>query len=155
MRGQDLFGLCRRLGLDRDESADAVQETILRLWRELRSGTEVLDLDAWSFRVAYRIAMDHHRFVRRLAEGCRRIAGSASARAAEAPDPYATIGLELLWRSVDRLPDRQRVAIYLRYRCDLSFDQVASVMHITPGAARSHATQAVATLRGMIGEEAR
>ena len=23
MRGQDLFGLCRRLGLDRDESADA------------------------------------------------------------------------------------------------------------------------------------
>ena len=52
-----------------------------------------------------------------------------------------------LWTLVDRSPTRQRQAIYLRYHADLSFVDVAHVIGITASAARSHATQAVATLR--------
>ena len=55
-RSQEMFGFARRLGLGDEEASDAVQETMLRLWRELDSGTDVADPDAWAFRVLYRLA---------------------------------------------------------------------------------------------------
>ena len=58
-RGRELFGLCRRLGLDEDEANDAVQETFLRMWQESSRGIVIVDAEGWAFRVAYRLAMDH------------------------------------------------------------------------------------------------
>jgi RNA polymerase sigma factor (sigma-70 family) len=52
-----------------------------------------------------------------------------------------------VWTEVDRLPERQREVLYLRYRADLPFDAIARVLGITSSAARSHATQALGTLR--------
>ena len=73
-RGQDLYGFALGLGLRDEEAADAVQETMLRLWRELASGKDVHDVDAWAFRTAYRLAIDQHRLRTRLAgaAGCAR-----------------------------------------------------------------------------------
>ena len=34
--GQDLYGLARRAGLDDQTAEDAVQETLVRLWLEVR-----------------------------------------------------------------------------------------------------------------------
>ena len=53
----------------------------------------------------------------------------------------------VVWNEVDRLPERQRAVLYLRYRADLSFGTIGHVLGITASAARSHATQAVGTLR--------
>jgi DNA-directed RNA polymerase specialized sigma24 family protein len=52
--GQNLFGLARRAGLDDQTAEDAVQETLVRLWLEVRSGTDILDPPAWSFRTLAR-----------------------------------------------------------------------------------------------------
>src|SRR6266550_2623349 len=71
--GQDLYGLARRAGLDDQTAEDAVQETLVRLWIEIRSGTDILDPPAWSFRTLYRIAMDQHRLRRRVRELVERI----------------------------------------------------------------------------------
>ncbi len=55
-----------------------------------------------------------------------------------------------VWSQVDRLPDRQRQVIYLRYQADLSFEEIGQVMGIEPGAARSYATAAHRTLRSAL-----
>ena len=55
-----------------------------------------------------------------------------------------------VWAEVDRLPERQRQVVYLRYRADLAFDEIGEVLGITSSAARSHSTQAMATLRGRL-----
>ena len=55
-----------------------------------------------------------------------------------------------VWAEVDRLPLRQRQVIYLRYRSDLEHAEIGQVLGITASAARSHATQAIATLRGRL-----
>ena len=65
-RGRELWGLARRLGASDEQAADVVQEAHLRLWRELSAGTHVDDIDAWTFRVAYRLVMDQHRLGRRV-----------------------------------------------------------------------------------------
>jgi RNA polymerase sigma factor (sigma-70 family) len=140
-RGRELFGLCRRLGLDEDEANDAVQEAFLRLWDQSAKGVDILDPDAWAFRVTYRIAMDQHR-LRRLA---RSVADRLSA--VDRPTEVDPVDRLSVWAAVDRLPPRQRAVIYLRYRADLSYDQIAGVMSITANGARNDASAAVASLR--------
>src|SRR5688572_24258896 len=75
-RGQALFGFARSLGLTDDQAADAVQETLLRLWRELARERPINDPVAWAFRTIYRISMDEHRLRRRLASLRERIGRS-------------------------------------------------------------------------------
>lgn len=43
--------------------------------------------------------------------------------------------------------------IYLRYRSDLSYEEIGQVLGITASAARSHATQAMDTLRHRLAAE--
>ena len=140
-RGRELFGLCRRLGLDEDEANDAVQETFLRMWNESSRGVAILDPDGWAFRVAYRLAMDHHRFVR--------LARSVTDRLSTRPDREDVDPADRLsvWAAVDRLPPRQRAVLYLRYRADLSYDRIGTVMGITANGARNDASVATAALR--------
>jgi len=144
-QGQGLFGLARRAGLDDEAAEDAVQETLVRLWLEVRSGTDILNPPAWSFRTLYRIAMDQHRLRRRVRELVERIG--------RRPPPPATDPVQqmTIWSLVDRLPLRQRQVMYLRYRADMTFEEIGVVMAITPSGARAHVAKASATLRRSLG----
>ena len=140
-RGRELFGLCRRLGLDEDEANDAIQEAFLRMWAESAKGTVILDAEAWAFRVTYRLAMDHHRLGRLVRTLTDRLSEVTTREELDPADRLA------VWAAVDRLPPRQRAVIYLRYRADLSYERIATVMGITANGARNDASAATATLR--------
>ena len=149
-RGDDLYGFALRMGLSDDDAADAVQDVMLRVWRELISGKELMDLDAWAFRVTYRLAMDRHRLHTRVAGSLGRL---LSRTVQIAPDPADSAGADAVWRAVDSLPERQRAAVYLRYQADMAFEQIGLAMGITPVAARSHVSTALARLRRQFGQE--
>jgi RNA polymerase sigma factor (sigma-70 family) len=138
------------MGLSDDDAADAVQDVMLRVWRELISGKELMDLDAWAFRVTYRLAMDRHRLHTRVAGSLGRL---LSRTVQIAPDPADSAGADAVWRAVDSLPERQRAAVYLRYQADMAFEQIGLAMGITPVAARSHVSTALARLRRQFGQE--
>ena len=92
--------------------------------------------------------MDEHRLRRRI----DRIREAILARPRlAAPDPAAQD--ESIWLVVDRLPARQREVLYLRYRADLGFDEIARVLGITAGGARANATKAIASLRRALPED--
>jgi RNA polymerase sigma-70 factor (ECF subfamily) len=149
-RGQDLYGFALGLGLSEQEAADAVQEAMLRLWRELAAGRDVVDLDAWVFRTTYRLAVDHHRLRRRISGSLGRLIAREQRHAS---DPAESADADALWQAVDELTGRQRAVLYLRYRADLPFDRIGFALGITSNAARSHATNAVATLRRRLAQE--
>jgi len=149
-RSQEMFGFVRRLGLNDEEASDAVQETILRLWRELDSGAAIADPDAWAFRTLYRVSIDSHRLRRRVAGMVDRIGGGlsgASNRGRHDGDPARRIEVDAVWQAVDRLPERQRAVLYLRYRADLPYERIGLALGITPSAARGHASTGLAALR--------
>jgi len=146
--GQSLLGLAIRSGLSHEAAEDAVQEALFRLWQEVRKGVDIIDPRAWSFRTLYRIAMDEHRIRRRGSD----IVARLSTRAWRTLDPDIAQRISI-WSLVDRLPTRQRQVLYLRYKADLSFDQIAATLGITASAARAHATFAAARLRTTMGEE--
>ena len=140
-RGRELFGLCRRLGLDDDEANDAVQEAFLRMWAESARGTAIIDPEAWAFRVTYRLAMDHHRLSRLGRSLADRLSAIGSTDELDPTDRLA------VWAAVDRLPPRQRAVLYLRYRADLSYERIGKVMGITANGARNDASVATSSLR--------
>lgn len=144
--GQRLFGYALRLGVDPARAADLVQEALIRLWRELGRGTAIASREAWTYRALSRLAMDEHRLRRRVATLVARLGEHTSPRVMEI-DAEERVAV---WSQVDRLPDRQRQVIYLRYRADLSFEEIGQVMGIEPGAARSYASVAHRTLRSLL-----
>jgi RNA polymerase sigma factor (sigma-70 family) len=156
-RSQEMFGFARRLGLADEDASDAVQETMLRLWRELDSGTNVVDPDAWAFRVLYRLAVDNHRLrgrLRGLAERLRapRPAGDPGRLDG---DPARRFEVDAVWQAIDRLPERQRAVLYLRFRADLPYERIGLALSISAGAARGHASTGLASLRRRLTQEDR
>lgn len=147
-RGAELYGFVRRLGVASDAANDTVQEALLRLWAALDAGDPIANVDGWAFRTTYRIAMDHHRGMRRVTRIVERLRPKPGAdMQAVATDRIA------LWEAVDRLPERQRAAVYLRYRSDLSYDQIGAVMDISPVSARSHVSRALDRLGAILSRE--
>jgi RNA polymerase sigma factor (sigma-70 family) len=144
--GQALFGFALRLGLTPTEAQDAVQETLLRLWSAMSSGS-IERPRAWAYRTIYRVAMDEHRLRRRskaILDRIGRFAGRPTLPSADLVD---------IWSSVDRLSNRQRQVIYLRYQADLAFEEIGATLGISAGAARSHASTALQALRTALAKE--
>lgn len=141
-RGRELWGLARRLGASDEQAADVVQEAHLRLWRELSQGRAIDDVDAWVFRVAYRLVMDQHRLGRRVRELVGRLTDARPETVTHIIDDRLS-----LWPMVDRLPARERATLYLRYRADLTFEQIGEVMGITTASARTYASRGTERLR--------
>jgi RNA polymerase sigma factor (sigma-70 family) len=149
-RGQALYGFARRLGLSDEDAADAVQEALLRVWAMLSRGQRIRDLDAMSFRILFRVAMDQHRLRRRVAE----LVGRLTSVVRE--NPPVSLGADLrgdVWAAVDLLPPRQKSVLYLRYQADLPYEQIGFTLGISASAARAHASLGLATLRRRLGRE--
>jgi len=148
--GQRLYGYALRLGVDAGRAADVVQEALLRLWDELGRGTTIASREAWTYRTVARLAMDEHRLSKRIARLIARLSDGPAPR----PMEVASTERVAIWAQVDRLPDRQRQVIYLRYQADLSYEEIGQIMGIEPGAARSYATTAHRALRQALVEGA-
>ena len=146
-RGRELFGFARNLGLTDEEARDATQEALLRLWRALDAGKGIGQPEAWTFRALYRICMDEHRWRRRVRGLAERLQ-----RRTESSEGDQSEGIAV-WDAVERLPARQRHAVYLRYRADLPFDEVGAILGIAAASARSHVSRALDTLRARLSDE--
>lgn len=145
--GQQLFGFVRRLGVGDDEASDITQEALLRLWRICIAGDPPDRPAAWTFRTAYHLAMDRHR-VRRRWEGFLTRQTSGRPHLIDRRDELLAI-----WLEVDRLPARQRQVLYLRYRADLTFEDIASILGIDASSARANASRGMAKLRDRLTAE--
>jgi RNA polymerase sigma factor (sigma-70 family) len=147
-RGGELFGFARHLGLTDEEARDAAQEALLRLWNAMDGGKQIGQPDAWTFRTLYRICMDQHRWRRRVMALAERLTPRSPLNQPDQTDLIA------VWSAVERLPRRQRLAIYLRYRADLPFEEIGTILGIAPVSARSHVSRALETLRANLSDEA-
>ena len=146
--GAALYDFARHQGLTDEQAADAVQEALMRLWRELRRGTPIERPPAWLFRTVYHLAMAQHRWRRQLASLLPRLAPRNVAYAGPDASDRLTV-----WGSVDELPARQRQVLYLHYAADLPFEQIAEILGISPSAARTHASRGLATVRTALTQE--
>lgn len=126
-----------RLLRDRDDAEDAAAEALARAAMHWRRVGEMPHRDAWVQRVAANVAIDQ---LRR-----RRHAPAPAAEVVDLADPL--VGRLEVADLLRGLPARQREVLALRYLLDLSIDEVAAALGLTPNSVKTHTARAAATLR--------
>ncbi len=123
---------------------DVVQEAFLRAYRDWERIGRYENPGAWVRRVAMNLATSRFRKLQSEAKALARLAGASSASSELIP-----VG-DSLWNEVRRLPKRQAQVVVLTYVEDLSSEQTAAVLEISPSTVRKHLSRARRTLEERI-----
>jgi RNA polymerase sigma-70 factor (ECF subfamily) len=139
-----------RLGSDED-AEDAVQDTFLKLYRNIGSYDPRYRFSTWLYTSAHRLAIDAFR------KGTAARTRLASEKAGDIPDPAAGgepgSGGSRLWDAARALgPDRFRV-LWLRYGEDMTIEEIAAVIGRTRLAVRVLLHRARTSLAGKLGQD--
>lgn len=154
-----VFGLARRVTRDEQLARDITQEVFSYLW-ELPSR---VDLSRGSLR-AYLAVITHRRAVDEIRRNERRSRVEAAAPITEVQDGPEGGVVDAAAREwckaqlaagLARLPTEQRAAVELAYFDGLTYKQVAGVLGIPEGTAKSRLRLAMSRLRTLLGDEIR
>jgi RNA polymerase sigma-70 factor (ECF subfamily) len=148
-----LFGVAYRVLRDFDAAGDALQVTLIRIWRDLPSLRDSDRFESWAYRVLIRACHDQLRTERRRATTLRAL------RAQGEPlvdDPSSAItDREAVERAFRRLNADQRAVIVLQYYHDLTLPEIAELLGVPIGTVRSRAHYAKQILRAAVEADAR
>jgi RNA polymerase sigma-70 factor (ECF subfamily) len=146
-----LFAVAHRILRDFDSAGDALQVTLLRIWKDLPGLKDPDLVEAWAYRILVRACHDALRKQRRQAPALHLLAVDG----AEADPAISIANREQLNRAFARLPVEQRAAIVLQYYRDLTLPQIAEVLHVPIGTVRSRLHYAKRALRAAVEADAR
>jgi RNA polymerase sigma-70 factor, ECF subfamily len=145
-----LFALATLMTRDRSLAEDAVQDALIRAWRDLPRLREPARISAWLARLTVNATYDLLRRQRRIRE-IHPLRDDSAISADQAP---AAIDRALLASAYGRLPPEQRAVVVLHYYLGLSLDEAATTLSIPPGTARSRLHAGLSAMRRWIGTDA-
>ena len=140
-----LVRFATRLLGDAEEAQDIAQETFLRIWRS-RCPVQGA-LDAYLFRIARNLCLDHFRAHRKTEVLDEATELPLSPEGNPAASVQSSALAELVRRSVQALPEPQRVVFILSHYEQMSYREIALVVGCPIGTVASRKFQAVETLR--------
>jgi RNA polymerase sigma-70 factor (sigma-E family) len=125
---------------------DIVQDAFVKVAGRLVHIRDPGAFDAYLRRTVVNLCRSHVR--RRMVERAFVKRETAAAERESARWPTSSLeDREVLWRALGRLPERQRVAIVLRFYEDLPEVQVADILRCRPGTVKSRVSRGLETLR--------
>ncbi|WP_165074052.1 RNA polymerase sigma factor [Paludisphaera rhizosphaerae] len=146
-----LFYYVRRLVATEEDAWDVLQQTWLRVYKSVGSLRQPERLPVWLYQVARCAAISHRR---------GRLRNEAHEESLDdPPDPTAEDDLDLLDRceqvhvGLERLSPAHREILTLFFLEDLSLEQIAEVLEIPPGTAKSRLHYAKRALREILERE--
>jgi RNA polymerase sigma factor (sigma-70 family) len=145
-----LYGTARVVLRDADAAEDAVQDALMRAWRDLPNLREPDRLDAWLRRLLVRACIDEARRRRRWAMAPRVPWLSEST-----VDLPRIEERERLDRAFERLSPDHRLALTLRFYLDMEIAEIAATTGVAVGTAKSRLHYATDALRAALEADAR
>jgi RNA polymerase sigma-70 factor (ECF subfamily) len=150
-----LYRLAFRLTGSSDDALDAVQETFLKVYRDIGSWNERSAFYSWLYRITLNLAIDRLR--RRKKD--RTLASGLVREHREAVDPLGDLveerarehDLARLRAAVAALPEGQRTVITLRHYEGLSLKEIAEVRGCALGTVKSTLHQAFRSIQRALG----
>ena len=139
-----LFGIARRIVRDPGLAEDVLQNALVTIWRKLPHLREVDRFDAWAYRIVVNACYEDSSRNRRWAATVRVIPVDR----ADGADQYRSISdRDELERAFRVLPLDQRAVFVLHHHVGLPLVDVADVLGIPDGTARSRLHYATRALR--------
>ena len=137
---------------DSDRAKDAVQETLVRAWRDLPTLRSPDRFDAWLHRLLVRACIDEARRLRR-----QRLDVVLYPIDSPAIDDASSLTADRdeLERGFSRLEPEARALIVLHHYLDLPLPEVAIAMHIPLGTAKSRLHRGLQSMRAALDADAR
>jgi RNA polymerase sigma-70 factor (ECF subfamily) len=126
----------------RDEArgVDAVQEAFASALRRQRQFRGEGPLEAWVWRMVVNAALKERSRPRHTELADSEVAASLE----EEPTPVA--------EAIARLPERQRLALFLRYYADLDYESIATALQVSSGTVGATLNAAHTSLRRLLQE---
>ena len=141
-----LYGAACLILRDRSRAEDAVQDGLIRAWRELPRLREVERFDAWLRRIVVHAALDELRRQRSRPQ-LSILPGAEPITYAEAD---LVIARDTLERGFARISPDHRASLVLRHYLGLTIPEIASTLGIPTGTAKSRLHHASQSLRAAI-----
>lgn len=146
-----LYRIARLILRDFDSAEDAVQEALVRCWRDLPALRDVDRFDAWLNRIAVRAINDE-------ARARRQFSGRVSSlrlATAQPDDVDAVADRDAIARVFDRLSVEHRTVVVLHHYLGMTDQQAAAAIGIPAGTVKSRLHHATEALRAAIDADAR
>ena len=146
-----LLAIARLILRDPDLAEDAVQEALVRCWRQLPNLRDVERFDGWLYRILVHAAADEGKRYRRFSSAIREITTEPSV-----PDTGQGIAdREELERGFRRLSVDHRAVLVLHHYAGWPLADVAAALGVPVGTAKSRYHYAISALRAALEAEAR
>ena len=151
-RGDRLFALAQRILRDVDRTEDAVQDALVIAWRDLPGLRDADRFDAWLHRLVVRSCV-------REAVRERRVVANLHVLSADHPaggDDFLSLAdRDQLERGFRRLDPQQRAILVLRHFAGFEPAEIAEILGIPAGTARSRLHNAHRAMRAALEADAR
>lgn len=145
-RGPGMRATARLVLRDADLADDAVQETLIKAWRELPRLRDVDRFDAWLRRLLINACNDERRRHRRVL-----VQQLALASELAAVDSWSRVDdRERIGRAFNRLPHDQRVVVVLDSYVGMSDTEIAATLGAPLGTVKARLRRAMQALRAAI-----
>lgn len=138
-----LFLVASRVLRDRDAAEDAVQQTLVAIWRDLGSLRDPARFEGWAFRMVVRYCRDEERRRRRYRG---RVVDLTETAAATGDDIGDIAVRDQLGQAFDSLSQDHRVVVVLHYLMGVPLGEIADILDIpfgTVGSRLHHARQSM------------
>jgi len=152
VRGDRLFAIAQRILRDVDRTEDAVQEALVIAWRDLPGLRDPDRFDAWLHRLVVRSCIAEAVRHRRLVANLRVLPLDVSS----STDDYLSVAdRDQLERGFRRLDPQQRAILALRHFAGYEPTEIAEILGIPAGTARSRLHHAHRAMRAALEADAR
>ena len=152
VRGDRLYALAQRILRDVDRAEDALQDALVIAWRDLPGLRDPDRFDAWLHRLVVRACVLEASRARRIASNLRVLPIDVPT----AGDDFITVAdRDQLDRGFRRLDPRQRALLVLRHFEGRDMAEIAEILGIPEGTARSRLHYATEAMRAALQADAR
>jgi len=155
---QPLYGYFAGHTSDTEAAADLLQETYLRVWRNVQT-LQTMPPDQhryWLFAIGRNVLTDHYRRESRLAAAERPLelvdANAHADSAQPAPDTQVEQAdtLQRLNRAISDLPEQLRVVLAMQVLGEMNSSEIGAALDMPAGTVRYHLSEARKRLAGQL-----
>ncbi len=156
---RQIYALVRAAGRDAEWTEDTVVEAMVQVYRSIGSFRFRSSFSTWAFSVAAKVCAAELRKAGRLKWSVTVPVVEAVTRDDPADEVAAKVQQEGALEAVASLPEKYRTAVALRYLGDCSYRELADIMKVPIGTAKTLVFQGVKRIRKALpatgGEEVR
>ncbi|MCL5022118.1 MAG: RNA polymerase sigma factor [Nitrospirae bacterium] len=148
---RQMYAVAYRMTGDREDAKDLTQKAFVRAIEGMRGFRRESSLKTWLYQIAINVTLNHLRGNRREERELEE--SDAAVHPGALSDIIEKEKRECVKKGLERLSERQRLAIVLRAYEGLSCEETARVMGCSEGAVKAHYHNAVKRLREVMKEK--